>query len=274
MTVSGQFHLASHLSAYIERAGPPKCIKVGSQFLTRIFKLTVCLDRRVLSMAFTKQGKIMKTINAGFFNHVAAIGLALITVSAGASAATVTFNTNAPGTEYASGGLSLASSGGAAATLTFAPQIDSITGTPSNVNYGIFTLLCNTCTTQANAGGAFFSPFTFNLIITDVTDNATGQFVGTSTGGTVFSDVSPLSITWFPLVLGPGTTNALTGNFGSSTFRIAGPTSIVAPNSGIIPGQTTVEGFVDTADENVPEPATLALLGAGLLFIGVLSKKK
>jgi hypothetical protein len=187
----------------------------------------------------------------------------------------VTFNTNSVDTKFAGNGLTLASSGGAAASLAFNPRPNSVTGTPSSVNYGYFTLFCASCTTQANAGGAFFNAFTFNLIITDVSDGGSGQFTGTSSGGTVFRDVSTMLIDWVPALLGPGASNAATGTFGPSTFRILGPTSIVAPNSGTNPGQTTVEGFVtSTLDSNVPEPGTMALFGAGLIGFRLLLRKK
>ena len=217
----------------------------------------------------------MKKQIAGFVHTAALFSFALITFGAGASAATVTFNTNAAGTSFTGGSLTLASSGGAAASLVFTPRPNSVTGTPSSVNYGIFTLFCASCTAQANAGGAFFNGFTFNLIITDVSDVGTGQFVGTSAGGTVFRDVSTMLINWVPLVLGPGGLNAATGTFGPSTFRILGPTSIVAPNSGSTPGQTTVEGAVtSTLDSRVPEPGTMALFGAGLIGFRLLLRKK
>ncbi len=79
------------------------------------------------------------------------------------------------------------------------------------MNFGNFTLVCETCTTQAIGTGSFFSAFTFDLVFTDVTDGATGIFVGTSTGGDVFSDVSQVTINWAPLMLGPGTPYALVG---------------------------------------------------------------
>lgn len=105
-----------------------------------------------------------------------------------------------------------------------------------------------------------------------MTDSATGRFVGTSTGGTVFSDVSQLTINWAPLQLGPGTNNAISGNFGTTIFTTTIFTGIVAPNSGAVPGQSTVQGFVTSSA--VPEPATLSLIGAALLGLGMLRRKR
>ena len=46
--------------------------------------------------------------------------------------------------------------------------------------------------------GAFFDPFMFDLIITDLTDGASGRFAGLSDGGTIYSEVSPLTLEWVP----------------------------------------------------------------------------
>jgi hypothetical protein len=205
--------------------------------------------------------------------HASRAGVALILLAVCASASTVTFNTNAAGTGFGGTSLTLSNSLGAAATLTFVPDADTVTGVPSNINFGIFNLLCAACSTQAIGAGSFFDPFTFNLIVTDVTDGATGLFVGTSTGGTVFSDVSQITIFWLPLQIGPGTSNASSGDFGPTFFTTPAYTGIVAPNSGAVPGQTTVQAFVDSV-QAVPEPGTLAMLGGSLLGLGAWRRRK
>ena len=198
---------------------------------------------------------------------------AVVALAASANAANITFNTNAPGTGFNSGAtLSLGSSSGASATLQFTPDGDTTTGTPSNVNLGEFTLACITCTTQQGGVGSFFNAFTIDLVITDVTDGgAQGKFIGTSTGGTVFSDVSQLTVNWAPLVLGPGTFNASVGDFGSTIFTTTAFTAIVAPNSGtsLPDGVSTVQGQVST----IPEPTTVGLVGLSLLGLGLLRRK-
>ncbi|MBY0372963.1 MAG: PEP-CTERM sorting domain-containing protein [Bryobacteraceae bacterium] len=204
---------------------------------------------------------------------VALAGLAALAMATNARAALVTYNTNAAGTGFGGATLTLSNSVGANATLSFVPNGDTSTGVPSNVNFGNFTLVCPSCSTQALSAGSFFSPFTFNIVVTDVTDGAVGQFVGTSTGGTVFSDVSQITINWAPLMIGPGTTNASSGNFGPTTFSTTVFTGIVAPNSGSVPGQSTIQGFVTSADPTAtPEPATTALIGSALLAFGMLRR--
>ena len=212
----------------------------------------------------------------GRLAHAAFIfGAAIILMAASASATTIVFNTNGPGTGFGpggSGGLTMNSSSGVAATLGFVPDPNTTTGVPSNINFGNFTLVCNTCTTQALGTGAFFNPFTFNVVVNDVTDNATGTYVATSTGGFVWSDVSQISINWQPLQIGPGTSNATSGSFGSTFFTTTNATRIVAPNSGAQDGSTTYQGSVDS--NAVPEPATLGLVGGALLSLGLLRRRK
>ena len=205
-----------------------------------------------------------------------ATGLAGFLMGASANAATITYSTDGPGTGFGGAGLSLAGTLGA--TLTFNPNVNSTSGMPSNINYGTFTLLCPACTTQQEGTGATFAPFMFHLVITDVTDGATGLFIGSSTGGSVFSDVSQLTMIWDPLQLGPFGDNALSGDFGATSFSIKAFTGIVAPNSGTIPGQSTVEGYIDFVGSGIdvvtPEPSTFALAGFALLALGPGGRKR
>lgn len=197
-----------------------------------------------------------------------------ILFAAPASAVIITYNTNGAGTGFSGGtSLSLSNSSGTSATLIFEPNGNTVTGVPSNVNFGNFTLACPACTTQALGTGATFNPFSIDLVITDVTDGgATGTFVGTSTGGAVYSDVSQLTVNWAPLVIGPGTTNASSGNFGPTTFSTTSFTGIVAPNSGgASAGVSTVQGFVTSSA--VPEPATYGMVGLALVGLGFLRRK-
>ena len=205
--------------------------------------------------------------------HAASItGVAVFMMVASASAATVTYNTNAAGTGFGGSSLTLNNSTGQAATLTYIPDINITTGVLSNVNFGNLTLVCGTCSTQAIGRGSFFNSFTFDLIITDVTDGATGQVVDTSTGGQVFSDVSQVTVNWAPLLLGPGANNATSGDFGPTIFTTTVFTGIVAPKSAAVPGQSTVQGFVNSSA--VPEPVTLSLVGGALLGLGMLRRKR
>jgi hypothetical protein len=191
-------------------------------------------------------------------------------MAASASATSITFNTNSAGTGFnGTSSLTLNSSGGVSSTLVFAPDGPSLIGIPTSVNLGTFTLACPSCTTLPGTG-SFFNPFTFNLVVTDSSDGGTGTFVGTSTGGAVYKNLSGLTINWAPLVLGPGTTNASSGSFGPTSFTTTIFTAIVAPNSGQDVGESTVQGFVNSS---VPEPVTFGLIGSGLLLLGLLRRR-
>jgi hypothetical protein len=200
-------------------------------------------------------------------------GAALFMLAANASATSITFNTNSAGTMFSSGGLSLSQSSGEAATLSFVADPNTATGVPSGINFGNFTLACATCTTIAGGNGANFGAFTFDVVVTDVTDGgATGTFVGTSSGGSVFLDQSTIQIVWSPAQLGTGTNNATSGNFGPTNFTITPFSIIVNPTSGAQPGSTTLQGTVNSSA--VPEPMTSTFVGAGLVALGLLGRKK
>ncbi len=193
---------------------------------------------------------------------------AAFAMTAGASAATITFNTTATGstgTGFNSGGsLSLAQSSGTAATLGFVADPNASVGIPSGINFGNFTLSCASCTVLSGGVGATFGAFTFDMVITDVTDGATGTFVGTSAGGSVFLDQSTIVIAWAPAQIGSGTNHASSGSFGTTFFTTTPFSIIVNPTSGAQIGSTTVQGALG-GSSSVPEPATLSLVGGALL---------
>lgn len=192
-----------------------------------------------------------------------------------ATAATVTFNTNTAGTGFGGVSLTLNNSSGTAATLTYVAAPTTTTGTPSNVNFGNFTLACAGCSTQALGIGATFSAFTFDLVLQDVNEGGLGKFVGSSAGGTIFSDVSSIILNWSPTSIGPGTIGASSGTFGVSTFSLNAFTGIVAPNSGAILGQTTVEGVVTEGSvATIPVPGSALLTASGLALFGMLRRKR
>jgi hypothetical protein len=208
-----------------------------------------------------------------FPRAISITGFTALILAGNASAGAIAYTTNSSGTEFVAGvnSLILDSTGGQSSTLTFVPNTSSVSGTPSNINLGNFFLACATCTL---AQTTTFSAFTFDLVVDDTTDGGFGEFVGTSTGGTVSSNSSTVQVDWTAppgLQIGPGANNTTSGNFGLTEFDIVSAISlIVAPNSGTAPGDTTIEGQVSTA----PEPATLALFGVGLLAVGSLGRKK
>lgn len=201
--------------------------------------------------------------------------VALFILVTSASAATITFNTTATGaagTGFNGGGsLSLNQSSGVAATLGFVADPNASVGVPSGINFGNFTLACASCTTLSGGVGATFGAFTFDMVITDVTDGATGTFVGTSAGGSVYLDQSTIVIAWAPAQIGTGTNHASSGSFGSTFFTTTPFTIIVNPVSGAQIGSTTVQGALG-GSSGVPEPATLSMVGGALLGLAFLRR--
>ncbi|MEP7352054.1 MAG: PEP-CTERM sorting domain-containing protein [Acidobacteriota bacterium] len=200
-----------------------------------------------------------------FLAHTISATVLVITLAATASA-TVTYNTDSIDSKFVGFGQTLSSTSGPVATLTYQGIPDFVTGVPSSINLGAFQLECDLCSTQENGLGATFDSFVFNLVLNST---ASGTFVGTSTGGQVFSDASAISILWSPLTLGPGTNNADSGDFGATFFTTSNFTPILAPNAG---GQTTVEGFVD--EVAAPEPSTYAMVSAALVGMWFTAKRR
>ena len=193
--------------------------------------------------------RVLETASAAVF--------ALLILGTNASANQIAYTTNTANTKFVVGniggtGQTLNSTGGVSATLVFTPNASSISGTPSNINYGDFQLTCAACTTTV---GTTFGAFTFDLVITDTTDGGTGQFVGTSSGGNLFSNSSTVAINWSPLQVGPGGNNAQAGDFGPTSFTIPSVTSIIALNSGTPPGDTLVQGAI--ASSRLSQPRLL-----------------
>jgi hypothetical protein len=230
---------------------------------------------RTTDQSHTTIGETKNMIKKHLTQVLTVTGLATIMMVGAARADTlVSYTTNLSGTEFVGGvnSLILHSDAGQTATLTFVANTTSNSGVPSNIDLGDFILTCSTCSTSQTT---LFGSFTFDLVVDDTTDGATGEFIGTSSGGTVSSNSSTVQINWTAppgLKIGPGTTEALTGSFGTTSFDLVSPTSlIVAPNSGTPAGDTTIQGQIGG---NAPEPATFAMIGGGLLGLGLVKRKK
>jgi hypothetical protein len=217
--------------------------------------------------------KIRRLFHAAPFT-VAAILMMMMAVTA--SASILTYDTNdEPSLEGFNGtnSLVLNSTGGVdPATITYVPIADTTVGEPTNINLGNVIVSCPSCGTAASGNGATFGAFTFDLFVvldTPSSHTAVGEFIGKSTGGSVYSDQSTVTINWqAPLQVGPATANTYSGNFGLYFFQITNPTPLVAPNSG--GGDTSVQGYVGA----VPEPATMALVGGMFLGFATLARKR
>jgi hypothetical protein len=215
--------------------------------------------------------------------RAAVIVLAAFLLVASASASTINFTTAVTSpyvTGFVSGGtisgdkLTLSNSsstGGATATLRFAGINTAGLGTPTYTAEGDFYIVCNSCSTSAaGTASASFASFVFDMYIYDSTDGGYAEFIGSSAGGTVYSNQSGITITWTPVQQGPGTTNVVSGNLQTTYFSAPLTTPIVAPNTGN--GDTSVQGYVGSTLS--PEPATMALAGGLLIGLAALARKR
>lgn len=125
---------------------------------------------------------------------------------------------------------------------------------PTLVSFGTFNA------SDSGAGGTVtIGAFSFNLVVHDLTDGGTTTFVGSSTGGTMAHNQSTVIVSWSPL----------SGSVGNSLFGIFTPTQIVPTTT--TNGEVTIQGQVTNT---TPEPASMALLGGGLIALGLASRRK
>lgn len=146
------------------------------------------------------------------------------------------------------------------ATVTFngvpaGNSFDLVNGL-SNVSYGDFLLT----TTGGNFSGMASSSFTMGISQTQP-EAGTSSFLGTLTGSFVIAGTpgaTDFSITFSPTMTTIGGVTYVIDPF----YRLVPPTS--GAGGGAIPGTTSIQGEIRAANV-VPEPATMMLLGTGLL---------
>ena len=138
----------------------------------------------------------------------------------------------------------------------------------------------NPCTTNASFGdffsaaggtGGTFANGSFTLTLTQTAPPPTGGNPATfnaTFSGTITTTTNGVTVTFD----GANQTRTITATLGNTTYTLPSFFLLVPPTTN--GGDTTVQGQITyTPATSVPEPATAALLGLGLVSLGVTSRK-